>query len=135
MMRIFHFSYSKRHLKDIILKTWDDVAMIPQAPNQSPLLCSSSLPVYIVIQQAVLLNNNNCSDHDELEYFDDEPDKLQESDDSILHKAAGIIKSRIKKIELPQDEYYTAHEIKLSEQVKFLDPLLCKFIGWLHSEN
>ncbi|WAR13284.1 LOW QUALITY PROTEIN: hypothetical protein MAR_027464, partial [Mya arenaria] len=105
-----------KHTEVLLQDVWPELTFVYQN-GKSDLVCSK----FVTVGEAL-------RDYKELEQsFHDET-----SDESIVHKAVGVLRRRIlRNTETLDSEYFSVDEMSLSSQKKFVDPLLYKMICWM----
>ncbi|CAC5394529.1 unnamed protein product [Mytilus coruscus] len=96
----------------------------------SDLVCSAEITVCDALRKAKqLLNVIQQSDEAQIGTLSSSGIR-QTSDDSIIHLAVGILRSRMMKASYYKEEYYSFDEMSLSAMNDFVDPLLYKALCW-----
>lgn len=123
--------YRTSYLKSLLNQHWDEVTFISQS-GFSDLVVSTSITVGDAIRKAHVLEKHvMLQQEDEVQACEE---KLLD-EDSIVHKAVGILRKRISLIQSPQNEYFSSSEMTLQELKNFVDPLLYKTVGWLTNKQ
>ncbi|WAR09163.1 hypothetical protein MAR_019121, partial [Mya arenaria] len=118
-------TYRSFYFKILMQDVWPELTFVYQN-GKSDLVCSKDVTVGEALR-----------DNKELEQsFHDASDEDIEidlaSDESIVHKAVGVLRKRIlRNTETFDSEYFSVDEMSLSSQKKFVDPLLYKMICWM----
>jgi len=118
-------SYKSSYFKKLLQHVWPELECVYQK-GKSDLICSNQVTVGDALRDYKELEQS-CYDADEEEIEVD-----IETDESIVHKAVGILRRRIlANTETVEKEYFSDEEMSLSSQKKFVDPLLYKMICWM----
>jgi hypothetical protein len=129
-------SYKSYNLKKLFEKLWPEISFIHQH-GKPDLVCSSSLTINDAIRESkkskkleqVLQHDQECS-------YDELPEAENDTEESVVHKAIGILRRRIiennSKLE---DHFYSPEETQLSNQKEFVEPLLYKAVCWLYDKK
>jgi hypothetical protein len=123
-------AYKTNYFKRLLKEAWPELICVHQN-GKSDLVCSSQISFDTAVRR-----------YDELEQSFQEETDLEEmeleldSDESIVHKAVGILKSRILANTKKMDqEYYSTEELTPAKQKEFIDPLLYRMVSWLSSND
>ena len=100
----------------------------------SDLVCSADITVGDALRKVSKLVNV-------VKELTDDPPESEENEDSsldeetIVHKAVGILRKRMRKPKCQLENYYSCDEISTESMKEFVDPLLYKALGWLTNET
>lgn len=124
--------YSAQNLKLQLQKNWPELSFISQ-PGMSDFVCVNTISVGDALSKihnlSVLVQNLEEESEFESQI------SIDQSDDSIIHRAIGILREKMKGFRKLDDEYYSSQEMSNEDSRKFVDPLLYKAVGWLTDET
>ncbi|WAR16171.1 hypothetical protein MAR_030765 [Mya arenaria] len=112
---------------------WPEIAFVHQH-GKSDLVCSSNKTIGEAIREAkqieqIIQHDNECS-------YENTTESEPETDETIVHKAIGILRRRVMDYNSTVDmyyhsEYYSPNEMNMSAHAEFCEPLLYKGVCWL----
>ncbi|XP_053373036.1 uncharacterized protein LOC123541526 [Mercenaria mercenaria] len=123
-------------LKRLFHKYWPEVKFISR-PGHNTIVCASSVSFEEAMSAACkygkllsTITEENVTKESLSNSF-----VLSEDDDLILHRAAGILRERINKIEKLDGQYFSYEETSLEEQKKFVSDDIYKFFCWVTNKK
>ena len=124
-----------KRIKSILKHVWPEIQFISR-PGQTDLVCSSYVTVEEAVKTASKIGNLLADMKEDNEIIDDlTGSNYDESEETILHQAACIIRSRSNATVKLEQEYFSPDESNFSGQKDFVAPLVLKFIGWLSNKK
>ena len=124
-----------KKIKSMLQSAWPEIQFISR-PGQTYLVCSSEVTVEDAIKAASKMGNLLAEMKEDNEIRDDlTGNNYDDTEETILHQAAGIIRSRSNSTIKLEQEYFSPEESNFAGQKEFIDPLILKFIGWLSNKK
>ena len=124
--------YSTQHLKQQLQKEWPELTFVSQ-PGHSDIVCSSDLSIADAVRKINTLGIASNAQDDKADILLSEMEN--DSDESIVYKAMGILRKRVRNVRKLNGEYYSSQEMDMNASKMFVDPLLYQAIGWLTNND
>lgn len=125
-------NYASWKLKQKLKAFYGERLSFIQRPGLTDLVCSSSVTVGDALKKASELQSE-LEESDRPMIEDESVNFVQDNENLILHRAAGILRERMRTIETKRDEYVGSDGIKVEECRKFVPDTLYDFISWCTS--
>jgi len=122
-------SYPTHRMKTHLKQRCPNWTFLSQ-PNTSTIVCSGDIMIADVLQRAKQLTDESTASGNNEVSIDDET-LGDVNDNTILHRAVGILRHRLDAVTSVKGEFYSPDEINLQSMKQFVDPLLYRTMRWL----